>query len=149
MRIQKDHAFAENGMLRLDAEVFPWFLLVFHFCSESSRCACSYVMFWYRSDGLAWIKAMVSTQGGWSSEYTGSPEGEAHARFPLFCLKCCSVCLKLTSQFPVLHDQLWGLNLFCAAKSRRARKTTGHSWAPKVTWSMYLSQQPDFLSHAH
>lgn len=45
MRIQKDHVFAENGMLRLDAEVFPWFLLVFHFCSESSRCACSYVMF--------------------------------------------------------------------------------------------------------
>lgn len=28
-------------------------------------------------------KAMVNTQGEWSSEYTGSPEGEVHARFPL------------------------------------------------------------------
>lgn len=78
------HVFSENGMLRLDALFFsPWFLLVLHFSSESSRCACSYVMFWYRSDGLAWIKAMARTQGGWSSAYAGFPEGEAHARFPL------------------------------------------------------------------
>lgn len=100
--------------IHFSAPSFPLSLEVLHFSYKSSRFTFTYVIVIFRPD---WLFL----------------EGKKHARFPL-CPTCSLVFLKLkSSKFLFQNDQLCGLSLLNAARSKIIRKITGHSWALRLT----------------
>lgn len=100
--------------IHFSAPSFPLSLEVLHFSYKSSKFTFTYVIVIFRPD---WLFL----------------EREEHARVPL-CPTCSLVFLKLkSSKFLLQNDQLCGLNLLNAARSRIIRKITGHSWALRLT----------------